>query len=503
MRFPRPRSLSTLLLVGFALVSVPLLLAVVNAAAKVRALSGQSAELVRTGVDATRHSQLLFQQIASMERSARLYQVLGQVELLDVYRETRGRFLETLAVLSAFPADAGREPYLESMRATLSAIDARLFVAPSAPAAPAAGAAAAVPERPDTTREFATLAAQAGALAEHTSLQIDSGLSQLQAATEDTRNFLYWQSAGMIVITALLVMLFTLVLMRPIREIDAAINQLGSGTFAQPVRVRGPSDLEALGRQLEWLRQRLLDLAQERNRFLRHMSHELKTPLANIREGTELLMEGAVGELDSEQREVTSILRENGLRLQQLIENLLSFSAWQARNSQLDITQFGLRRLVKSVLESQQLTLLGQRLRLDLIVDDVALRADRAKLRLILDNLISNAIKFTPREGTIYLHARAHHDELVLDVADTGPGIAASERERIFQAFYSGLTPQQGHVKGTGIGLSIVSEFVQAHGGIIEIVDGQFSGAHFRLHLPVISAEEPRATSSTETQATG
>ena len=123
MRFPRPRSLSSLLLIGFALVSVPLLLAVVNAATKVCALSGQSAELVRRGVESTQHSQLLFQQIASMERSARLYQVLGQPELLDVYRDHRGRFLETLAVLSAFPADAGREPYFESMRAPLSSID--------------------------------------------------------------------------------------------------------------------------------------------------------------------------------------------------------------------------------------------------------------------------------------------------------------------------------------------------------------------------------------------
>ena len=105
----------------------------------------------------------------------------------------------------------------------------------------------------------------------------------------------------------------------------------------------------------------MLELAQERNRFLRHMSHELKTPLASIREGTELLMDGAVGELDSAQREVTTILRDNGIKLQQLIENLLSFSAWQARHSGLEIGAFRLRPLVKSALETHQLTLLAQR----------------------------------------------------------------------------------------------------------------------------------------------
>ena len=126
--------------------------------------------------------------------------------------------------------------------------------------------------------------------------------------------------------------------MRPIRQIDSAISQLGKGTFSKAIAVRGPTDLVDLGRQLEWLRMRLLELAQERNRFLRHMSHELKTPLASIREGTELLMDGAVGELDSAQREVTTILRDNGIKLQQLIENLLSFSAWQARHSGLEIS---------------------------------------------------------------------------------------------------------------------------------------------------------------------
>jgi len=131
------------------------------------------------------------------------------------------------------------------------------------------------------------------------------------------------------------------------------------------------------------------------------MSHELKTPLANIREGTELLMDGAVGELQSAQREVAGILRENGMKLQRLIENLLSFSAWQAKSVGLEITEFKLRPLVKSVLENQQLTLVAQRVRLDVHVEDLTPCADRGKVRLILDNLLSNAIKFTPRGGTI------------------------------------------------------------------------------------------------------
>jgi two-component system sensor histidine kinase GlrK len=225
------------------------------------------------------------------------------------------------------------------------------------------------------------------------------------------------------------------------------------------------------------------------------MSHELKTPLANIREGTELLMDGSVGALADDQREVTAILRENGMKLQRLIENLLSFSAWQAKSTGLEVSEFRLRPLVKTVLESQQLTLVSQRVRLDVKVEDVLLAADRAKLRLILDNLLSNAIKFTPRGGTIHIHASAQRAQLTLEVADSGPGIPLEERSRIFEAFYQGRTPQGGHVKGTGIGLSVVIEFVHAHAGTIEIVDGEYTGAHFRIRLPL---RQPASASSSE-----
>ena len=291
--------------------------------------------------------------------------------------------------------------------------------------------------------------------------------------------------------TLAVVGVFTYLFGRPIRAIDRAISELGRGTFSRPIAIRGPADLERLAAQLEWLRGRLLDLAQEKNRFLRHMSHELKTPLANIREGTELLMDGAVGELQSSQREVTAILRENGMKLQRLIENLLSFSAWQAKSVGLEISEFKLRPLIKSVLENQQLTLVAQRVRLDVQVEDLTPLADRGKVRLILDNLLSNAIKFTPRGGTISIHARSEREQLVLDVMDSGPGIPAEERNRIFEAFYQGKTPQGGHVKGTGIGLSVVTEFVNAHGGSIEILEAKAGGAHFRVRLPLRQAAPP------------
>ncbi len=263
------------------------------------------------------------------------------------------------------------------------------------------------PAFPAIARRASTASASSpAAIAESGNQQIDVRLAEMQRQTASTQKRLFWQSALLVPLTLIAILALTLSIGRPLRAIDRAISELGRGTFSRSIEVSGPRDLERLGAQLEWLRLRLLDLAQERNRFLRHMSHELKTPLANIREGTELLMDGAVGPLDNSQREVMAILRDNGIKLQRLIENLLSFSAWQKDSVGLEITEFRLRPLVKQVLESQQLTVVSQRVRLEVKVDDLTLEADRGKLRLILENLLSNAIKYSPKGGTVYLQAR-------------------------------------------------------------------------------------------------
>ena len=467
------------MLIGFTIVAAPLLFAIVNAAVQMNRLSNRSEQLVVHGIQGTRNNQNLFEEIGALERTARLYQIIGNPELLDVYDRNHARLVVTIHELLSLPLDARSRQDARDLMAESDRLAAELTAAPPNS-----------PRMAEIINAFPHLSETASAVSNRISAQIDRELTSLQLAAQFAQQKLFWQTLLLVPMTLAVVGVFTYVFGRPIRAIDRAISELGRGTFSRPISISGPADLERLATQLEWLRGRLLELAQEKNRFLRHMSHELKTPLANIREGTELLMDGAVGELQVAQREVTAILRDNGMKLQRLIENLLSFSAWQAKSVGLEITEFKLRPLVKSVLESQQLTLIGQRVRLDVQVEDLTPRADRSKVRLILDNLLSNAIKFTPRGGTISLHARGEGDQLVLDVIDTGPGIAAAERARIFEAFYQGKTPQGGHVKGTGIGLSVVTEFVNAHGGVIEIFEAKAGGAHFRVRLPLRQAVE-------------
>lgn len=469
MAILRPRSLSGLLSAALLLIVLPLTAAVVYGAVQLRQLSRTSDILVRDSIALTQQTQVLFQNIAAMERSASLYGLLDDPRLAAAFDANYRAFGRTLQLLapSGPPAQVAR---------VQAAGEAASILIHGAVAEDRQGALVA---------RFDVLGAEANNLADETREGIDTRLLDAERQAAATQRWLLWAVMALVPAFIALAAIFAFFVLRPLRAIDRAISDLGRGAFSQSIAISGPADLAALGRQLEWLRTRLLEIAVERNRFLRHMSHELKTPLANIREGTDLLLDGAVGALDENQREVASILRENALRLQRLIENLLSFSAWQSQTSTVERTHFRLSSLVGTVVDSQRLALAARDLTLDLQVADVNMVGDRAKLKLVLDNLLSNALKFTPRGGTIHLHAYPDGTTTIIDLADSGPGIPTEEREKVFEAFYSGPTPHGGPLKGTGIGLSVVREFVQAHGGTVQIVDGEFPGAHLRIRLPM------------------
>ena len=474
MKFRRPKSLNGLILVGFGLVALPLLGAIFWALINLDRLAEQSEQLVFAGVTAGETSRQLADQAASLERVARQYVILRNEDSLSLLNLDAQSLEATVDLLWPLADAANATSFARAIRVAVRQIVSTLSRAELTEAEANAAIA-----------EFATLRQRVTRLTMTLNNHIESELNRLQESTRRAQQVSAWQTAALVPGTLLLVLFFTLLVARPIRQIDRAIGQLGQSGFSKPIAISGPTDLEKLGRQLEWLRVRLLELAQEKNRFLRHMSHELKTPLANIREGTELLLDGTVGELDTPQREVADILRLNGLKLQQLIENLLSFSAWQSKNEVLTLTDFPLRALVISVAKAQRLALKAAQIKLKLDVEDIVVNADRDKFKTVLDNLLSNAVKFTPRGGSVTIRANSTPSSFVLEFADSGPGIPEHESPRIFDAFFQGKQEQGGYIAGTGIGLSVVKECVQAHDGVVELVDSEeFPGAHFRIQIP-------------------
>ena len=311
----------------------------------------------------------------------------------------------------------------------------------------------------------------------------DDRSAALQEQLEAGRASVGTQVLGAIVLAALLALAFGVWLTRPLKRLERAIAGLGENRMDHPVDIRGPSDLRSLGRRLEWLRLRLKELDEDKARFLRYTSHELKTPLAALREGVALLEDGVAGPLSADQREIARILGQNTATLQGQIEALLRFNAAAFEARRLDRSETDLRSLLQQLVEEQRLQWQARQLTIELKGEAPKLAVDADKLSAALGNLLSNSIRFSPLGGTLFITLSRHTGKVRIDLRDQGPGVAPADRERIFEPFFRGEVQPEGAVRGTGIGLSIVREYVQAHGGRVDLLaDGP--GAHFRIELP-------------------
>jgi len=289
---------------------------------------------------------------------------------------------------------------------------------------------------------------------------------------------------GLAPLVVLMVIGVPLMIVKPIQQIDAAIRRLREGNLNEPIKVNGPSDLEYLALRLDWMRQGLLDVEAEKSRFLRHLSHELKTPLTAVRESADLLWDGTLGGLTSAQSEVVSILRQNGQRLQKLIEDLLAYRELLSDPHQVRLQATRASEVVDQVLLDQRAALLAKNIRIENRTGDIEWQADPEKVRVIVDNLLSNAIKFSPSGGCIQIRAGIEERNVVLEVFDQGPGLSEEDRPHVFNAFYQGRQPVATSKQGTGLGLSIAKELATALGGRIAVKDTPGYGTCFQVALP-------------------
>jgi two-component system sensor histidine kinase GlrK len=312
---------------------------------------------------------------------------------------------------------------------------------------------------------------------------IDAHNGRLLEDLERNRRGLMVQVLAAVVAALLIAVGIAWWLLRPVSALEVAIERLGAGRFGEAVEIRGPEDLQRLGRRLNWLRQRLAELESDRVRVLRHVSHELKTPLAAMCEGVALLQEQVIGPLSDDQREVAAILEHNTRSLQRQIEALLDYHATVFDAGHLKRRRVALRDLLQAATDAQQLQLKARGLRVRIDAERRQAWVDPEKLGVALGNLLSNAIVFSPDGGDIRLSARVAGSLLTIDCIDAGPGVAVADAERIFEPFVQGHGRPESAPPGSGVGLSIVRELVAAHGGRVYLVPGG-SGAHFRMELP-------------------
>jgi signal transduction histidine kinase len=308
---------------------------------------------------------------------------------------------------------------------------------------------------------------------------------------------------------------------RPLETLRKGVERFGAGDMSLRLRMKTGDEIEVLADEFDKMAQnlreayggleqkvaartqelavaneRLKELDRLKSDFVSNVSHELRTPLTAIKGSVDLVLREALGPLNERQTHHLRRLRSNTLHLTDLINDLLDLSKIEAGKIELKSTRVSLGGLVHEVVETLRPVAADKRITLEAAAPAPAVLvwADRDKITQVLTNLIGNAIKFSPPHGTVMVSsASSDADWVRVSVADTGPGIVADERERIFEKFYQGAQNGGPKPKGTGLGLAISKTLVELHGGKIWVESEINRGSTFYFTLPAAIAGEAKA----------
>jgi len=463
-------SFRQLLVIAFLLIAALLGAASLRALFALEDLTVQSRDNAARALDLSGAAQSLRERSVSMERSARQSVVLDDRVLRQRFRDEARDAANILARLASeeIPAAKARpwRAHLETMQ--------DLLTGPSDTA---------LDRDRQLAQEFRELEGINTAIAMQVQQTIQQRNQSLQDKLESSRKHLAQQVTWAIVLAVVMALAFGVWFTRPLKRLENAIVGLGENRLDQVIAIHGPADLALVGERLNWLRLRLSELDADKSRFLRHISHELKTPLASLREGVSLLEDGVAGPLSQDQREIAQILKHNTGLLQSQIEDLLRFNTAAFEARQLHRQAVDMLHLIEDQVDAQRLQWRARELTVKVSGEPLRMEVDPEKIGTALANLLSNAIRYSPLKGTIKLSLSQQAGVVQIDIQDQGIGVAPVDRERIFEPFYRGERQPEGGVRGSGIGLSIVHEYIAAHGARIALLPDA-TGTHFRIEFP-------------------
>ncbi|MFC0179069.1 sensor histidine kinase [Thorsellia kenyensis] len=459
-------SLRQIVMVAFLLVLLPLLWLAYQAYDGFNQLSKKSNEINRNTAIYARRSEVMATVTLELERSARQYCILNDETFRVLHQEQKKQYAQMLEA---------HKPVLSELfyYNTLSNILKKLSNLTCNDTLPSE----------DYFNLLIDLTLTQTKLSQATREAIFDKGQELQVAIADKGNSMGQQALLLCIISFILVLLFTQMIIRPVNQIREMISLIAEGRKLNINKFNGPRELQVLAQRIVWLNERLNWLESQRHEFLRHVSHELKTPLASIREGTELLADQIAGALSQEQKEVVTILDKSGRELQNLIEQLLEYNRL-ALIDEIQLSEIELERIIDNTLQSHELLVTQKQ---TTVIKELSIRiiqADEMLLKRVIDNLISNAVHYSSAKGQIFV--KSYHDELhdFIEIANSGKPISQKDRTMIFEPFYQGSSQRTGPIKGSGLGLSIAQNTIRRMSGELTLIDVEYAEVCFLIKLP-------------------
>jgi signal transduction histidine kinase len=351
------------------------------------------------------------------------------------------------------------------------------------------------PLRADAEGIASDLYQDAADLADGTRAEVEELIARNASSFASSRALFIGVSAGALVLALLLGFVLSWSLIGPIQRIDNRLAAIASGDFSGGVEVENRDELGALGANVNRMNDELRRLyteleaaSQHKSEFLANMSHELRTPLNAIIGFSQVLRDEMVGSVNEKQAEYLDDIISSGNHLLSLINDVLDLSKVEAGQVELEVHPFSLREALErgGVMVRERATEDGVRVAFAADPEVDVVDGDERRIKQVIFNLLSNAVKFTPAGGEVDVSATRVNGEVRVSVADTGPGVAPEDRDRIFEEFQQSETGV-GLREGTGLGLALSKRFVELHGGRIWVESELGRGSTFTFALPARS----------------
>ncbi len=276
----------------------------------------------------------------------------------------------------------------------------------------------------------------------------------------------------------------------PLREITASAEALANGEM-RSVPIRGPSEVQSLGNAFNAMSQQVQASRQSQRDFVANVSHDLKTPITAIQGFAQALLDGTADTPET-RRQAAQVIYDEAGRMYRMVMDLLELARFDAGTAKLKIAPLDMEQLLRRLLEhfAPLAEEKGVRLEFQPAGQTPLISADGDRLTRLFTNLLENALRYTPRGGTVTVNLSTQENMTCVTVEDDGPGIPREALPHIFERFYQVDTSRSGRQeRGTGLGLSIAYEIVQAHGGQINAANRPEGGTVFKVRLPADSGQ--------------
>lgn len=467
-------SIKQLTVVGFIAVILPITTALFFGVSQINQLSKHSTQGMQTVANIIAVSRQLNLSLIRMQRLASQSLILQDQELAQQYQHQSERLLNSIQQ-KLIPIHKDKNTSLIDQ--FISQINLLNSIIAQQPAPQISQIEIQFQQLNKTYQQIITL-----------NEQLVSQQIELVETHADSSQTTMLKSLFIIPLSLGIALLFILLIVKPLAIISKKVKRLEQGKFNERITFSGAKEIKNIATALEQMRVQLKSLERQKSSFIRHISHELKTPLAAIREGTELLYDHSVGTLNEGQQEIALIIKSNVNRLQTLIEDLLDFNIVLDSSSLQSSEEVDINVLVKQCFTLRKLEIRTKNLTIANTLQATCIESNEKQLGVIIDNILSNAIKYSPNNSTINVTGAVKNQHYQLCISDQGPGLPPQLCNKVFDAFYQGPPPENSQIKSSGLGLTIVKELIRRlHGDIKLHSNTQPQGLTVTILLPINS----------------